>query len=125
MKLEELQTISLTAKKPDKDMTDKEWQEYFRIMKTLTHQVKEKRMSCRTSPILINGYSDNQFTYQGDTQWTKYKEFINSILFAIRRGECDYCFYIYHIAELLRYEHDNLRTKWLPDDNCFQVWLNK
>lgn len=125
MKLEELQTISLTAKKPDKDMTDKEWQEYFGIMKTLTHQVKEKRMSCRTSPILINGYSDNQFTYQGDTQWTKYKEFINSILFAIRYGECDYCFYIYHIAELLRYEHDNLRTKWLPDDNCFQVWLNK
>jgi len=125
LKLEELQTISLTAKKPDKDMTDKEWQEYFGIMKTLTHQVKEKRMSCRTSPILINGYSDNQFTYQGDTQWTKYKEFINSILFAIRHGECDYCFYIYHIAELLRYEHDNLRTKWLPDDNCFQVWLNK
>lgn len=125
MKLEELQTISLTAKKPDKDMTDKEWQEYFGIMKTLTHQVKEKRMSCRTSPILINGYSDNQFTYQGDTQWIKYKEFINSILFAIRHGECDYCFYIYHIAELLRYEHDNLRTKWLPDDNCFQVWLNK
>ena len=125
MKLEELQTISLTAQKPDKDMTDKEWQEYFRIMKTLTHQVKEKRMSCRTSPILINGYSDNQFTYQGDTQWIKYKEFINSILFAIRHGECDYCFYIYHIAELLRYEHDNLRTKWLPDDNCFQVWLNK
>lgn len=125
MKLEELQTISLTAKKPDKDMTDKEWQEYFGIMKTLTHQVKEKRMSCRTFPILINGYSDNQFTYQGDTQWTKYKEFINSILFAIRHGECDYCFYIYHIAELLRYEHDNLRTKWLPDDNCFQVWLNK
>lgn len=125
MKLEELQTISLTAKKPDKDMTDKEWQEYFGIMKTLTHQVKEKRMSCRTSPILINSYSDNQFTYQGDTQWTKYKEFINSILFAIRHGECDYCFYIYHIAELLRYEHDNLRTKWLPDDNCFQVWLNK
>lgn len=125
MKLEELQTISLTAKKPDKDMTDKEWQEYFGIMKTLIHQVKEKRMSCRTSPILINGYSDNQFTYQGDTQWTKYKEFINSILFAIRHGECDYCFYIYHIAELLRYEHDNLRTKWLPDDNCFQVWLNK
>ena len=125
MKLEELQTISLTAKKPDKDMTDKEWQEYFGIMKTLTHQVKEKRMSCITSPILINSYSDNQFTYQGDTQWTKYKEFINSILFAIRHGECDYCFYIYHIAELLRYEHDNLRTKWLPDDNCFQVWLNK
>lgn len=125
MKLEELQNISLTAKKPDKDMTDKEWQEYFGIMKTLTHQVKEKRMSCSTSPILINGYSDNQFTYQGDTQWTKYKEFINSILFAIRHGECDYCFYIYHIAELLRYEHDNLRTKWLPDDNCFQVWLNK
>lgn len=125
MKIEELQSISLTAKKPDKDMTDKEWQEYFGIMKTLTHQVKEKRMSCSTSPILINGYSDNQFTYQGDTQWTKYKEFINSILFAIRHGECDYCFYIYHIAELLRYEHDKLRTKWLPDDNCFQVWLNK
>lgn len=125
MKLEELQNISLTAKKPDKDMTDKEWQEYFGIMKTLTHQVKEKRMSCSTSPILINGYSDNQFTYHGDTQWTKYKEFINSILFSIRHGEYDYCFYIYHIAELLRYEHDNLRTKWLPDDNCFQVWLNK
>lgn len=125
MKIEKLQNISLTAKKPDKDITDKEWQEYFNIMKTLIHPTSEKRMTCRTSSILINGYSDNQFTYYGDTQWSKYKEFINSILFAIRHGEYDYCFYIYHIAELLRYEHDNLRTKWLPDDNCFQVWLNK
>ena len=123
MKLEKLQKVSLTAKKPDKDMTDKEWQEYFNAMKLLTQQVKEKRMSCRTSPILINGYSDNQFTYQGDTQWMKYKEFINSILSAIRRGEQDYCFYIYQIAELLRYEHDNLRSEWLPEDKCFQVWL--
>lgn len=125
MKIEELKEVSLTAKRPDKDMTDEKWQEYFGIMKTLTHQGNEKRMNSRTSPILINGYSDGQFTYQNDTQWTKYKEFINSILSAIRQGECDYCFYIYQIAELLRYEHDELRTKWLPDENCFQVWLNK
>ena len=125
MKPEKLQNISLTTKKPDKNMTDEEWQEYFGILKALTHQTKEKKMSGKTTPIIINSYLDNQFTYTGDTQWTKYREFINSILYAIRHGEHDYCFYIYHISELLRYEHDNLKTKWLPDDNCFEVWLNK
>lgn len=106
-------------------MTDKEWQEYFEAMKLLTHQSNEKRMGGKTTPILVNSYSDNQFTYCGDTQWTKYKEFINGILSVIRHGECDFCFYIYQIAELLRYEHDNLKSRWMPDDKCFCVWLEK
>lgn len=125
MKIEQLQNISLTAKNPDKNMTDKEWQEYFEAMKLLTHQSNEKRMGGKTTPILVNSYSDNQFTYCGDTQWTKYKEFINGILSVIRHGECDFCFYIYQIAELLRYEHDNLKSRWMPDDKCFCVWLEK
>lgn len=124
MKLEELQKVSLTAKQPEKDVNDKQWQDYFKVMKVMTKQSNETRMSNKTTPILINGYgADEQFLYKGDTQWEIYVKFINDVLSNIRRGEFDYCFYIYQIAELLRFEHERLRTMWRPEDKCFQVWL--
>ena len=124
MKIEELQKIKLNAKRPNKNMTDESWQIYFAAMKLLTLPSNKRKMSCKDSPILINSYSYDMITEYNETQWRRYKEFINGILYTIRHGQCDYCFYIYHIAELLKYEHDNLRTKWLPEDNCFKVWLD-
>lgn len=34
-------------------------------------------------------------------------------------------FYIYQIAELLKYEHDGLQAVWLEEERCFKLSLNK
>lgn len=125
MKIEEFKNISDSKGKPNPLMTNTQWQEYFNIMKLSIQQSKNKRMKASSSPIVVNHYmADNQFTYCGETQWTKYRNYINSVLSAIRKGEYDYCYFVYQIADLLKYEHDNLRTLWMPEYGCFQVWLN-
>lgn len=124
MTLDELKTVNLKAKCPPQEMTDKMWQEYFESMKLLTSQSKERKMNTSKTVLKVNGRNlESQCTYDGETQWERYCQFINSILRSIRRGECDYCFNIYHITDLLRFEHDRLRTRWMPDSQCFQVWL--
>lgn len=63
--------------------------------------------------------------YKGETQYTRYKKFINDILKVIRKGEVDYAYYIYQIEDLLRYE-PNLKTKYVRDNSdfsYFEVWL--
>lgn len=64
-------------------------------------------------------------TYHGKTQYQCYCSFINSILSNLRSGGVDYCFYIYQISELLKYEHDRLQADWLQDEKCFELRLNK
>lgn len=124
MTLEDLRTVDLNAKRPPAEMTDEMWQEYFAAMRLLTTQSSDRRMSTKRASTTINGYKlECQSTYSGETQWNRYCQFINSILSSIRHGEYDYCFNIYHITELLRFEHDRLCTRWLPDSRCFQVWL--
>ena len=64
-------------------------------------------------------------TYHGKTQYQCYCDFINDVLNSIRRGKPDYCYYIYQIAELLKYEHDRLQAVWLEEERCFKLSLNK
>lgn len=123
MNLEELRTINPSEKTIPKEMTDNEWQKYFSILKLVIHQSSEKRMKYSYS-VLVNGHYDNSyFIYSGDTQWQTYCKFINSVLVAIRNGEPDYCYHIYQISDLLRFEHDRLRAVWLPEYQCFEVSL--
>lgn len=125
MKIEKFKNISDGKGRPNTLMTNTQWQEYFNIMKLSIQQSKDKRMKASPSPIVVNRYmAGNQLTYYGETQWTIYRNYINSVLSAIRKGEYDYCYFIYQIADLLKYEHDNLRTLWIPKYRCFQVWLD-
>lgn len=125
MTLEDLRSVNLNAKRPPADMTDEMWQKYFSAMKLLTTQSQQRKMNTGYYST-INGHRiESQSTYDGDTQWFRYCQFINSILSAIRHGQFDYCFNIYQITELLKYEHDRLRTMWMPDNQCFQVWLEQ
>lgn len=61
-------------------------------------------------------------SYHGKTQYQQYCSFINNILRAIRRGEIDYCFYIYQIQDLLKYE-ERLKAVWLQSEGCFRLSL--
>lgn len=62
-------------------------------------------------------------SYHGDTQYQYYCRYINDILWSIRHGKVDYCYYIYQIAELLRFEHDRLQAVYLEQEHCFRLSL--
>lgn len=98
-------------------MTDAEWQDYFARVKMLVVPAKTKNMQGSYSVRLKEGEA-----YQGDTQAYRYKQFINSILRNVRRGEIEFCFYIFQISDLLRYE-PTLKAQWLPYSECFKVSL--
>lgn len=54
-----------------------------------------------------------------------YADFIGYALEHIRNGGKDYCFYIYQVVDILKYEKDRLCARWIPDDECFLIWLRK
>lgn len=128
MELSNEQSVNLKAGKPDSDLTDEQWQLYFAAMKS---QVKPKATTCMNTeytPATVNG-KPLKSEYDGDTMYMYYCEFINSVLDVIRGTddeppEHDYCYFIYQIAELLTFEHERLRTRYLPEYKCFEVWLH-
>ncbi len=115
--LQDLQEINLNATTLSEGMTDRAWQDYFARMKMIVQPVKAKTMGGVSSLRLSEGEE-----YQGDTIAMSYKKFINDTLHDIRIGEICYCFYIYQIAELLKYEH-SLKATYLPEYECFEVSL--
>lgn len=120
----DLTNIDIKAKCPPEGTTDEQWQKYFIAMKSLVAPIKEKKMTITRCPTVISSiHSDDNSKYDDVTNWYRYCQFINTILTAIRKGEVDYCFHVYQIADLLKYEYDRLRTKWVSDDQYFQVWL--
>ncbi len=119
-----LNNISSLKKKILAKNADEEWQAYFYKLRNKIKPSSERQMKT-TYSVWINGYKDlSYFVYCGDTEWRYYCKFINSILSSIRKGESDYCFHIYQIADLLKFEHDRLEAIWLPEYQCFKVWLN-
>lgn len=110
--------ITQNTKKPPMDYTNDQWQSDFTNLKS---QIKKCNLSLMPS---IREISKTIYQeYHGKTQYQRYCDFINNILENIRCGHVDYCFYIYQIAELLKYEHDNLKVNWLETERCFQVSL--
>lgn len=119
----ELDNVSSLKKRTPVKMTDEEWQEYFNELRGRIKPCSERRMKTSYS-IWVNGYKGiTYFAYCGDTEWQYYCKFINSVLSAIRKGEFDYCYHIYQISDLLRFEHDRLKAIWLPEYQCFEVSL--
>ena len=115
---EVLAMVTQNTKSPPIDYTDNQWQSDFTDLKS---QIKQCNSSLMPS---IREVSETIYQeYHGKTQYQRYCDFINSVLKNIRGGHIDYCFYIYQIAELLRYEHDNLKVTWLEAERCFRVFL--
>lgn len=125
MSIQSIKCISNSKGIPSSSMTNEQWRECFNIMKRSIKQSKYRRMPVCSAPTVINHYITGcSPEYCGETQWTNYRRYINNVLSAIRKGEHDYCYFTYQIEDLLRYEHDNLRTQWLPEYGCFRVWLS-
>lgn len=125
MELSQLKDITLFTGRPGKDMTDERWQTIFQVLKLGVKQSPYRKMS-RTyaKSILDSGY------YYGDTSYISYCNFINDVLYTIRGNSThaptyDYCFFVYQIQDLLRFEYDSLRTRYIKEHECFEVWLEK
>lgn len=104
---------------PPEGYTDSQWQQDFIRIKSMIHPSASSKMN------VIPERQNFAGTYHGNTQYQYYCGFINDILCRIRRGKSDYCYYIYQIAELLKYEHDRLQAVWLEDERCFKLNLTK
>lgn len=103
-------------RRPSPTMTDEEWQKIFQNLKDETPE-SQHRLIARRDARSERGCNEEQLE--------RYCAYINDILGAIRRGQTDFCYYIYQIADLLRFERNRLRTEYLPDEQCFKVWLDK
>lgn len=107
--------LEKTGKQPS-DYTNEQWQHDFELLKS---KIKQSQFSQMTV-IPELPYSPDR-TYHGKTQYQYYCDFINDILSNIRKGGIDYCFYIYQVAELLKYEYDNLQVRYLEKEKCFRL----
>ena len=120
----DLKKVRPDTRTPDPKMTKEEWQTYFRALRMMVTPIQSRKMfEVKLRMHGKDAYDDLSTEYHGDTIWQCYCKFINGVLHYIRLGEVDYCYFIYQIAELLKYEHDRLRTEWLPSLGCFRVWL--
>lgn len=113
----ELQEVNINAKMPFENITDEKWQQYFDCMKMIITPAKSRKMTGTSSLSLKEGD-----VYKGETQSKQYQKFINDILHTIRHGEVDYCFFVYQIADLLKFEQ-NITAKWINDFECFEISL--
>ena len=102
--------------RPPKDYTNQQWQSDFEILKQFVIPSQESEMRIIRDTSLYG-------SYHGKTQYQNYCSFINNILKNIRGGEVDYCFYIYQITDLLKYEQERLEVQWLQSERCFRVSL--
>lgn len=91
--------------KPPQGYTNKEWQVDFAELK---RQAQDE--PTLPAPNSLCGLE------------TSYDDFLDSVLYAIRHGQIDYCYYIYQIVDLLKYEK-NLQSRWLEKEQQFRVWL--
>ncbi len=110
--------VTVKSGKPPKGYTDAEWQQdLIRLKDKIQENKTQKKMTVIEEPPY-----DPEKPYYGKTQYQCYCDFINDILDNIRSGGTDYCFYIYQIAELLKYQHD-LQAVWSQEDECFILSL--
>jgi len=106
--------------RPQRSYTNEEWQSDFVAMKAKVKQVR-KASQMNVIPD-TRGRNDK---YYGKTQYQCYCSFINDILKTLRQGKKDYCYTFYQVEELLKFEHDRLTAKWLPELRCFLLTLQE
>lgn len=116
--------ISNTEGRPTDSLTDEKWQKEFEIRKSIVTPYKNgktMKLKGRYSKEWGKWNEEKNGTYHGTTNWQSYCSFINDVLANIRSGQVDYCYYIYQILEILKFHHDDLRTKYC--DGYWEVWL--
>ena len=107
---------------------DKQWQDIFGVLVISTPCIKDEKIKYLKRKCGLGSVNQNFGLSNSDNIDTTldgyYCNFINSILRNIRKFECDYCYHIYQVVELLRFE-PNLKSKLVHNDglNYVEVWL--
>ena len=96
-------------------MTAMEWDDFFTFMKA---HIKPRKTKYMTKPdaLHITGEAD----YHMETEAWRYRGFINNVLKSVRLGEVDYCFYVFQVRDLLKYE-PRITVRYLENADCFCV----
>ena len=115
MNLFKMNDYELANGMPSDKLTETDWNTMFNIIKLETHKAPEHRYSARTSVPRNSGDYDDNVRDMSETQWFRYRQYINSVLSSIRSGDSDFCYYIYQIKDLLRFE-PNLKSRYLKND---------
>lgn len=123
--LKELKLISNTNGRPTSSMTDEKWQKELNLRKMfVTPYPKEiKKMKGKYTKESGMWNEETMGTYHGCTNWLSYCSYINDVLSNIRTGQVDYCYYIFQILDLLKFHHNDLKTKYC--DGYWEVWLER
>lgn len=107
MNLQEFEQTYFHNGIPNKSLTASLWQEYFIELKNQL-------------PIDI----DAPYPQTERSDEFQYGDFIYDVLDMLREGEeRDYCYYNYQVKDLLKFEPRRLRTKYIPEYQCIEVWL--
>lgn len=123
--LKELKLISNTNGIPTSSMTDEKWQKELNLRKMfITPYPKEiKKMKGKYTKESGMWNEETMGTYHGCTNWQSYCSYTNDVLRNIRKGQVDYCYYIYQILDLLKFHYNDLKTKYC--DGYWEVWLER
>ncbi len=121
--LRKLKLISNTDGRPASSMTDEKWQKEFHLRKLFItpHPKNMTKLKSQFSKESGMWNDETQGIYHGCTSWQSYCSYINDILNNIRKGQVDYCYYIYQILDLLKFHYNDLRTRYR--DGYWEVWL--
>lgn len=122
MTLEEMKDINLSAGRPPYNFTDEKWQNQLRLMRIMIPMSHEYKMRCSNRRYQVNGVSNPDEKYDGETDYQRYVQYINSVLTAVRKKETEYCYFIYQISDLLKFE-PMLKARYMPEAECFAVSL--
>lgn len=106
-------------------MTDAQWQQRFELMRSMILPSIHKKLKRKYMEEPIYNIDEMPITYHGATLNQYYILFINDTLEQLRKGEICECWFVYQIHDLLRFEHDSLRTKYIPESQTVQIWLKK
>lgn len=123
--LREMKLVSNTNGRPLSSLTDEKWQKEFKLRKLFVRPVKKgiKKMGGVGSMDVKTWNKESGEEYKGMTNWQSYCHYINDVLRTIRSGQTDYVYYIYQIMDLLKFHHNDLRTRYC--DGYWEVWLDK
>lgn len=116
--------LSNSNGRPGSRLTDEIWQKEFEIRKMFVTPYKNgqtKKLAGLQYQESGGWNEERDGKYQGSTNWQEYCAYINDVLRNIRAGKIDYCYYIFQITDLLKFHHDDLRTKYR--DGYWEVWL--
>lgn len=114
--------IDIRTGRPCLHWDNAKWQLFFSRLKLHIQPAPNAECNLPFPGIRLKSGED----YYGNTNYQYYCRYINDVLTTIRHGKDDYCYFIYQIADLCRYEPE-LKTELCGGRELspyIRVWLD-